>query len=119
MAMFVINGVIVSPETSDTVLDGVTRRSVLELAKDLRIPYEMRRLSVKELKESLENGSLTEAFGAGTAATIKPMSEIGVEGKRFKLTDAMAGKLFHGCLENWDGVRRGSIADDSIGIFRV
>jgi len=110
-AMFVINGVIVSPETSDTVLDGVTRRSVLELAEDLRIPHEMRRLSVKELKESLENGSLTEAFGAGTAATIKPMSEIGVEGKRFKLTDADGWQIVPWLLRELDGVRRGSIAD--------
>ena len=110
-AMFVLNGTLISPETSDTVLDGVTRNSVIAVARDLGIPVEIRKLSVNELKEALENGTLTEAFGAGTAATIKPMSEIGIGGKRYPLSDSDGWQIAPWLLRELDGMRRGAIAD--------
>jgi branched-chain amino acid aminotransferase len=78
-AMFVVDGVLVSPKTSDTILAGVTRDTVLTLARDLGIPVEERRISVQELEEGLRSGRVTEAFGVGTAATIAPMSLVGFE----------------------------------------
>jgi branched-chain amino acid aminotransferase len=110
-AMFVIDGVLVSSETSDTVLAGVTRDSVFTLAKDLGIPFEVRRVSVTELRASLENRSLSEAFGAGTAATIKPMSEIGIDGKRYQLSDPDGWQIVPWLLRELDGIRRGEIQD--------
>ena len=110
-AMFVLNGTIISPETSDTVLDGVTRNSVITLAKDLGIPVEIRKFSITELQEGLESGALTEAFGAGTAATIKPMSEIGVNGKRYPLSDSDGWQIVPWLLRELDGNRRGEITD--------
>ena len=110
-AMFIVDGVLVSPETSDTILDGVTRNSVLALAKDLGIPVEIRRFSVVELEESLNNNTLTEAFGVGTAATIKPMSEIGINGKRYPLNNPDNWKIVPWLLRELDGIRRGSIDD--------
>lgn len=111
-AMFVLNGVLVSPATSDTILDGVTRDSVIQLAKDLNIPVEIRRLGVEELRVGLKTQALTEAFGVGTAATIKPISEIGIDGVNYPLMDvgnpkAIASQL----LTELDGIRRGKIAD--------
>ncbi|MEY5043365.1 MAG: hypothetical protein RJA19_592, partial [Bacteroidota bacterium] len=78
-AMFVVDGVLVSPKTSDTILAGVTRDTVLTLARDLGIPVEERRISVQELEEGLRSGRVTEAFGVGTAATIAPMALVGFE----------------------------------------
>ena len=81
------------------------------VAKDLGIPVEIRRFSVVELQESLNNNTLTEAFGVGTAATIKPMSEIGINGKRYPLNNPDNWKIVPWLLRELDGIRRGSIDD--------
>ena len=81
--MFVINGVLVTPALSDSILDGVTRDSILKLTADLGMSYEERPVSVDELEEALQNGSLTEAFGAGTAAVVAPIQSIDVNGKEY------------------------------------
>lgn len=75
--MFMIDGTLVTPELSDTILDGITRRSTLQVAKDWGIPVEERRISVEEIAEAHKNGTLEEAFGCGTAATIAHIEAIG------------------------------------------
>jgi branched-chain amino acid aminotransferase len=76
--MLVIDGKLITPsEDSDTILRGVTKRSVIELAQHWGMPVEERKISVKELIEAHKNGTLTEAFGAGTAATIAHIAKIG------------------------------------------
>ena len=86
--MFVINDALVTAPTGDTILDGITRNSVLTLAKDWGYKVEERPLSVKELVESLENGNLKEAFGVGTAATIAPIAVIANEGIDYTLDES-------------------------------
>lgn len=109
-AMFVFNGTLVSPKTSETILDGVTRDSVLQLAKDLGIPVEVRRITVEELRHGLSNGSVTEAFGVGTAATIKPIEEIGIDGINYPLV-AKSPSVSSQLLNELDGIRRGRLED--------
>lgn len=76
--VFVIDGKVISPsEDSDTILRGITKRSVLELAEAWGYPVEERKVSVQEIVEANKNGTLTEAFGAGTAATIAHIVKIG------------------------------------------
>ncbi len=82
---FVINDVLITAPVSDTILDGVTRDSVITLAKDLGYTVAERRLSVEELVDAMKSGNLQEAFGAGTAASISHISEIGYEGKDYML----------------------------------
>jgi branched-chain amino acid aminotransferase len=83
--MFVINGTLTTPELSDTILDGVTRRSVLQMARDWNIPVEERRVSVDELVHAMRNGNLQEAFGCGTAATIAHIASIAEGEEVFEL----------------------------------
>jgi branched-chain amino acid aminotransferase len=109
-AMFVFNGKIVSPKKSETILDGVTRDSVLQLAKDLGIPVEVRRITVEELRNGLANGYVTEAFGVGTAATIKPIEEIGIDGINYPML-ATEPSVSSRLLNELDGIRRGRIDD--------
>lgn len=71
---FRINDTLITAPNNDRILDGVTRKSVIQLAKDLNIECEVRRVSVNEIKEASRNGSLKEIFGAGTAAVISPVS---------------------------------------------
>ncbi len=82
---FVINGNFITPPTGDTILDGITRMSVLQLAKDFGLGVEERRVSVKEIIQAHQNGHLEEAFGIGTAATISPVQCIGYEGQDYEL----------------------------------
>jgi branched-chain amino acid aminotransferase len=75
--MFVIDGKLITPELSDTILAGITRRSVLQVAKDWGVEVEERRILVSEVLEAHEKGILQEAFGCGTAATIAHIDVIG------------------------------------------
>ena len=76
--MFVINDTLITPsEDADTILRGTTKRTVIEVAKQMGIPVEERKVSVEEIITAAKNGSLQDCFGAGTAATIAPIVKIG------------------------------------------
>ncbi|GGZ76994.1 branched-chain amino acid aminotransferase [Algibacter mikhailovii] len=78
MNIFVrINDTLITGPTSDRILDGITRKSIIELAKSEGIPVEVRKITVSEVVEAAKNGSLKEMFGAGTAAVISPISGFG------------------------------------------
>ncbi|HKK40650.1 MAG TPA: aminotransferase class IV, partial [Cryomorphaceae bacterium] len=91
--MFVINGRLITPKLSETILDGVTRRSTLQLAKDWGVEVEERRVSVAELQEAMQSGTLEEAFGCGTAATIAHIEAIADDGKVYQLPKIEDRKL--------------------------
>lgn len=84
-AIFVIDGKVITPALSTSILDGVTRRSVLQLARDWGMTVEERKVSAVELMQALADGKLEEAFGVGTAATIAPMAVIGYQGQDYEL----------------------------------
>ncbi|WP_299395620.1 branched-chain amino acid aminotransferase [uncultured Gelidibacter sp.] len=71
---FRINDSLITAPISDRILDGVTRRSIIQLAEDNGIEVQVRPITVTELKEAAKNGSLKEIFGTGTAAVISPIS---------------------------------------------
>lgn len=70
---FRVNDMLLTAPTNDRILDGVTRKSVIQLAKDNDIEIEIRRVSVAEIKEAAKKGELLEIFGSGTAAVINPI----------------------------------------------
>lgn len=76
--MFCIDGTLITPPLSGTILDGVTRDSLLTLAEEMGIPTEVRPVRYKEIVEALEAGKRVEAFGAGTAAVVAPIEIIAV-----------------------------------------
>lgn len=84
---FRINDTLITSPVSDTILDGVTRKSVIELAKEEGITVEVRRISVNELVEAAKNNTLKEMFGSGTAAVISPISGFGYKEFDFTLPD--------------------------------
>ena len=81
--LFVIDNVLITPIAGDTILNGITRKSVVEIAKDWGMEVQERKIEVKEVSDALKDGTLTEAFGAGTAATIAPISNISLNGENF------------------------------------
>ena len=84
--VFEIDGKLITPaEDSDTILCGITKRSVVEVANSLNIPIEERKITVEEVVTALKEGRVTDAFGAGTAATIAPIAKIGFRGELFEI----------------------------------
>ena len=88
MNIFVrIGDTLITSPTSDRILDGITRKSILDIAEDEGIPVEVRKFKVSELVEASNNGSLKEMFGAGTAAVISPISLFGHRDKDYQLAE--------------------------------
>ncbi|MEO5743500.1 MAG: branched-chain amino acid aminotransferase [Terracoccus sp.] len=73
-------GKIVTPELTGTILEGVTRRSILELAKELELEPEERRIPIEEWKNGAASGEIVEVFACGTAAVVTPVGELRWEG---------------------------------------
>ncbi len=82
-----INDTLLTGPTSDRILDGITRKSILEIAKDQGIPTEVRKISVTEVVNAAKNGELKEMFGAGTAAVVSPISTFGFRGVDYDLPE--------------------------------
>jgi branched-chain amino acid aminotransferase len=83
--MFVINDTLVTPPLSDSILDGVTRETILILANDLGYKTEERPVSLSELEEAFRESRISEAFGAGTAAVVAPIGMIQINGINYHL----------------------------------
>lgn len=71
--------------TNDRILDGITRKSIIQLAKDSGITVEIRKVSVAEIKEAARNNELKEIFGTGTAAVINPIIGFQHDEEKFEL----------------------------------
>ena len=102
---------IISPKASDTILRGITRDSVLTLAKQYKYEVEERRIEVAEIIELLEKRKLNEAFGAGTAATIAPISTINYRGKDYDLKNHKDWEFAPKAAETLTKMKRGEVAD--------
>ena len=83
--MFVIDDVLITPPLSDSIIDGVTRDTILQMARDRDIPCLEKPISADELITAFENGSISEAFGTGTAVVVAPIQTIGINGVDYNL----------------------------------
>ncbi|MEM9363942.1 MAG: branched-chain amino acid aminotransferase [Bacteroidota bacterium] len=82
-----VNDTLITAPTNDRILDGITRKSILDIAKAEGITTEVRKISVNEVVEAAKNGSLKEMFGAGTAAVISPIAVFGYKGIDYELPE--------------------------------
>lgn len=88
MNIFVrINDSLITSPTSDRILDGITRKSIIQIAKDNKITVEERKITVTEVVNAAKDGSLKEMFGAGTAAVISPIAGFGYKDEDFDLPE--------------------------------
>lgn len=102
---------LLTPELSDTILAGITRDSVITLAKDWGIPVAERKIEVSELIEKLKNGKVKDAFGAGTAATIAHIAAIGHEGTDYELPPVEEREFSNKVLKYLNDYRKGRVED--------
>jgi branched-chain amino acid aminotransferase len=109
--MFVMEGKIVTPRLTSAILDGVTRDSLLTIALNMDIPVEERKVSVKELKERFANGTITEAFGVGTAAVVSTIAVINIEGIDYSLPPANSSSIQLQLKKKLEDMRHGRYPD--------
>jgi branched-chain amino acid aminotransferase len=117
--MFVIGDTLLTPGLSDTILDGVTRNSVLALAHDWGMKVEERKVSIKEVFEAIEKGTLKEVFGCGTAATIAHIIGIGYMGKDFALPAVADRKFSTKVDDTLRSIRKGKVEDKMNWMLKV
>ncbi|MFD2742732.1 MULTISPECIES: branched-chain amino acid aminotransferase [Sphingobacterium] len=108
--LFRIGDTIITPH-GDTILHGVTRRTIIELADAWGLKTEQRKVSVEELIQGIESGQVTEAFAAGTAATITHISKIGYEGKNYELPAVETREFSNKVFQYLNDLRYGKIED--------
>lgn len=109
--MFVMDNTLITPALSDSILAGITRDSVLKLARHWGMNVEERKISVAELVAGLERGAVTEAFGAGTAATIAHIELIGYEGKDYHLPPVEKREFANKVYKELDAIKRATKPD--------
>ena len=109
--MFVINNELVTAPLSDSILDGVTRDSLLTLAKDMGYKTSERPIAVAELEKAFADGTITEAFGAGTAAVVAPIQTISIKGVDHNLPKYTGKEVMFAVKDQLEKIRTGVIAD--------
>lgn len=108
---FNVDGTLITPALDGTILHGVTRDSIIRIAKDEGIRVEERQVSVEEILIAARNGRLRSAFGAGTAATIAHIASISFGEEEFELPGIALRQLANKVGGKLDDIRRGRIAD--------
>ncbi|HVF96385.1 MAG TPA: branched-chain amino acid aminotransferase [Flavisolibacter sp.] len=109
--LFVIDGKLITPPLSDSILDGITRDSLLAIANDLGIETEVRRISITEIIKAINSGKPVEAFGAGTAAVVAPISVIGVDGELYHLPAYTKDSTMFRLKKELEAIRTGTRND--------
>jgi branched-chain amino acid aminotransferase len=108
---FYKGGELITPPLNGAILPGITRESVIRLARSWGIPVTERPFSVHELVESCRDGSLREMFATGTAAVVSPVGEIGYRGQDYAVADGRAGVLSRRLYDELTGIQYGDRED--------
>lgn len=109
--MFKINNEIITPALTGSILPGITRKSCIEVLKNAGFKVSERLLSVDELIEAMENGTLEEAWGCGTAAVVSPIGQLYYDGKTYTINNNEIGDVTHALYEKLTGIQWGKIED--------
>ncbi|MCT2346939.1 branched-chain amino acid aminotransferase [Niallia taxi] len=108
---FKIGDEVVTPVLNGSILEGVTRRSVLDLLKHWNVPVVERKISVEEIFEASKNGELKEAFGTGTAAVISPIGEFLWNETSITLNNGETGELAKKIYDTLTNIQNGREED--------
>ncbi|MEH6781967.1 MAG: branched-chain amino acid aminotransferase [Rhodoglobus sp.] len=112
------DGTLVTPQ-SESILEGITRDSVLQLAEDRGHTIERRRVTLDEWREGVESGEITEMFACGTAAVITPIALLKGDGVEFGSADAPAGELTMSLREELTDIQYGRREDKHGWMMRL
>ena len=117
--MFKINGEIITPELTGSVLPGITRKSCVELLREQGYKVSERLISIDELHEAAQNGTLEEAWGTGTAAVVSPIGWLSYKGEEFVVNGGKIGEVTQKLYDELTGIQWGRIEDTYGWIHKV
>ena len=109
--MFKIDGKIVTPALTGSILPGITRMSCIEVLKQKGYEVEERLFSVDELIDALQSGRLEEAWGCGTAAVVSPIGTLAYEDKEYSVNGGKIGEVTQELYDTLTGIQWGKISD--------
>ncbi|WP_186673187.1 branched-chain amino acid aminotransferase [Sporosarcina sp. BP05] len=108
---FKINGVVITPVLNGSILEGITRKSILQLLRHWDIPVVERKISMEELRSAHQAGILEEAFGTGTAAVVSPIGELNWGADIMIINNNETGELSKKLYETLTGIQTGKVED--------
>ena len=108
---FKINGEVITPSLEGSILAGITRDSTIELLHSMGVKVTERRISIEEIYEAHDKGTLEEAFGTGTAAVISPIGELNWNGRIIQINDGKIGEISSKVYNAITGIQSGKLED--------
>ncbi len=109
---FLMDDVLVTPALSGSILPGITRDSVIHLAKSWGIEVQERPVSIDEIIEKADSGQLQESFGSGTAAVISPVASLYYKGKEIQINNGETGPLAQRLFDEITAIQYGDKEDE-------
>ena len=113
------DGTIITPALTGSILAGITRDSILQLAPTLGYPVEEARIDIDEVLGSIEKGEISEAFGCGTAAVISPIGRLGYKGRDYIVNDNKSGPVAEHIYKELMSIQYGESRDNFSWIHEV
>lgn len=109
--LFKVDGRVITPELTGSVLPGITRKSCLDLLRHWGIPVEERLITAEELFEDAKSGKLEEAWGSGTAAVVSPIGEMAWKDTDVVVNGGKIGPITHRLYDTITGIQWGTLPD--------
>lgn len=109
---FVIDGEIITPALTGSVLSGITRKSAIEICRSKGYTVTERKITIQEVAEAYDAGKLDEVFGTGTAAVISPVGHLKWEDKIMEINDNKIGQISQMLYDTMTGIQWGKIPDE-------
>ena len=117
--MFKINGEIITPALTGSILPGITRKSCIEVLSKMGYKVTERLLSVDELVSAMENGTLEEAWGCGTAAVVSPIGALAYKGIEYPVNNGKIGEVTQKLYDTLTGIQWGKVEDTFNWVYKI
>lgn len=116
---FMVRNELITPPLGGSILPGITRDSVIKLAKSWGVSVVEKQVAIEEILHASENGELTEAFGTGTAAVISPVGELCYKGKKYVVGNGETGTMSQRLFDELQAIQNGYQPDPFKWVVRV
>ena len=117
--MFAYGNKIVTPALNGSILPGITRNSIITLARQLGYEVEEKRLAIADIFADAKSGKLTEAFGTGTAAVISPVGELCLDGEKLTIGGGKIGPVVQKLYDTLTGIQYGRLPDENHWVMKI
>lgn len=116
---FKFRDALVTPPLLGSILGGITRDSIIRLARHMGVPVDERRITVQDVFDASQRGELEEAFGSGTAAVVSPVGRLAWKGQEILISDGKIGPLTQKFYDTLTGIQYGELEDPFGWVLRI